>query len=57
MQRQALEWLYKQLKQKRIALCNAENKPNVKESEINDIRSSIDTIEWIIGEVLKGEEV
>ena len=57
MQRQALEWLYKQLKQKRIALGNAENKPNVKESEINDIKSSLNTIEWIIGEVLKGEEV
>ena len=33
----ALEWLYKQLKKKRIALGRAEEKPNRAESEINDI--------------------
>lgn len=52
-QYQSLEWLYKQLKQKRIALGNAERKPNTTESEINNIQSAIDTIEWIIALVLK----
>lgn len=52
----ALDWLYKQLKQKRIALGKAEQKANANSSEIADIVLSIETIEWIIGAVLaKGE--
>ena len=46
----ALEWLNKQLKQKRIALYNAERKPNA-DGEIADINQAIDGIEWIIGVV------
>ena len=49
----ALEWLYKNLKKKRIALDNAEQKPNRSEREIEDIRSAIEIIEYIIGVVLK----
>ena len=49
---EALEWLYKQLKQKRIALGNAERKPNAS-AEIDDIKAAIDAIEWIIGVVLE----
>lgn len=51
-QQQALEWLYKQLRQKRVALGNAERKPNAS-AEIDDIKAAIDTIEWIIGVVLE----
>ena len=53
MQHQALEWLYKPLKKKRIALGHAEQKRN--EREINDIIHSIEIIEWIIAEGLKGD--
>lgn len=49
----ALDWLYRQLKKKRIALGNAERKPNKSESELNDISSAIELIEYIIGVVLK----
>ena len=49
----ALEWLYRQLKKKRIALSRAEQKPNSAERELNDIRSAIETIEYIIEVVLK----
>lgn len=49
----ALDWLYKQLKQKRIALGRAESKPNVNSSEIADIQWAIEILEWIIAEVLK----
>jgi hypothetical protein len=52
---QALAWLYKQLKKKRIALGNAENKPHTSKSEIDDIKSTINTIEWITAAILKGD--
>lgn len=47
----ALKWLYKQLKKKRIALGHAEQKRNA--GEIEDIKQSIEIIEWIIDVVLK----
>ena len=49
----ALKWLYTQLKKKRVALGHAEQKGN--EREINDIKQSIETIEWIIEAVMKGK--
>ena len=49
----ALDWLYRQLKKKRIALGNAERKPNRTEEEINNINSDINILEYIIGVVLK----
>ena len=55
MREKALDWLYRQLKKKRIALGRAETKPNTPKSEMKNIRSDIETIEWIIGELLKGE--
>ena len=56
MQYQALQWLYKQLKRKRVALGACERRPNHTEQEINDIMAAIETIEYIIGVVnAKGE--
>ena len=55
MQQQALDWLYKQLKQKRIALGKAESKQNTPQSEIDGIKSAIETIEWIIAELMHKE--
>ena len=52
----ALEWLYKQLRNKRIALGRAESKPNVNGGEIEDIQWSIETIEYIISVVLERGE-
>ena len=51
MKEQALEWLQKQLKQKRWALFNAQKKPNTQQVELDNIQSAIDSLEWIIGEI------
>ena len=51
MKEQALEWLYKQLKQKRWALVNAQKKPNTQQVELDNIEKSINILEWIIGEI------
>lgn len=56
MKQQALTWLYKQLKSKRIALHNAEHNPGSTEAERENIRKAIDSIEYITAVVLaKGE--
>jgi hypothetical protein len=55
MKEQALEWLQKQLKKKRIALDKAESKPNTPQVELDNIQSAIDSIEWIIAEIMKGD--
>ena len=55
MREKALDWLYRQLKKKRIALGRAETKPNTPESEMQNIQSDIEVIDWIIGELMKGE--
>lgn len=52
----ALKWLYDQLRRKRIAVGKAEGKPNVSALEIENLKSSIEIIEWIIGIVLEQEE-
>ena len=49
----ALKWLYGQLRQKRIALGQAEKKPNVDGVEVENLQSAIDVIEWLIGVVLE----
>lgn len=51
MQQQALEWLQKQLKQKRWALVNAQKKPNTPQVDLDNIQSAIDSIEWIIRKI------
>ena len=51
----ALEWLYKQLKRKRIALSRAEGRSNA-EHEVRDIKETIDIIEDIIAVVLGGND-
>lgn len=49
----ALKWLYGQLRRKRIALGQAEGKPNVDAVEVENLQSAIDVIEWLIGVVLE----
>lgn len=53
MNEKALAYLYKQIKQKRIALGKAEEKPNRSHSEIVDIMNSIEILEYLVGVVLK----
>lgn len=49
----ALKWLYGQLRRKRIAVGQAEKKPNVDAVEVECLQSAIDVIEWLIGVVLE----
>lgn len=49
----ALDYLYRDLKKTRIALANAERKPGVKQTELDDLQGKADAIEWIIAVVLK----
>ena len=44
----ALKYLQSQLKKKRIALERAKLKPNTPESEIADIESAIEALEYLI---------
>lgn len=52
----ALNWLYGQLRKKRISLGKAERKPNAAAAEIESLESAIEAIEWIIGVVLEGKD-
>ena len=54
MKEQALEWLHKQLKQKRWALFNAQKKPNPQKEELENIKTSTNILEWIIKETKRG---
>lgn len=56
MRERALKWLYDWLKKKRVALGWAEDKTNVQKEEIENIESTIELIEYIIGKVLEGED-
>ena len=57
MQIIALEWLYRQLKKKRIALLNAEKRPNCTQSEVRNLKKNIEILEYLIGLVTaKGED-
>ena len=53
MREKALEWLYKQLKQTRVALGHAEHKTGVKQPELDDLRGKIDLLEYLCGVVTK----
>ena len=56
MRERALKWLYDWLRKKRVALGWAEDKTNVQKEEIENIESTIELIEYIIGKVLEGED-
>ena len=49
----ALKWLYGQLRKKRIAMGQAEKKPNVDAVEVENLQCAIDVVEWLIGVVLE----
>jgi hypothetical protein len=51
-----LKWLYKQLKDTKIALGHAEHKPNVDTEEIDNLRSKIDMLEYSAEAVLAYDE-
>ena len=52
----ALRFLYKQLKDAKIALGRAEDRPNVKQEELDNLQRKIDVIDWLIPLAIKAEE-
>lgn len=56
MNEKALKYLYGLLKDTRISLGNAERKPNVDQTELDNLRSKIDMLEYSAAAVLAYEE-
>lgn len=56
MNEKALKYLYGLLKDTRIALGNAERKPNVDPAELDNLRSKIDMLEYSAAAVLAYDE-
>ena len=52
----SLRFLYKQLKDAKLALGNAENRPGVKQEELNNLQRKIEMLDWMIPLVIKAEE-
>ena len=55
-QLEALNFLYKTLRDARIALGHAERRPGVKQEELDNLQRKIDVIDWIIPLVIKVED-
>lgn len=56
MQYKALQYLYKELREKRKGLGHAEQRPGHTDEEIRNIHRKIDILEHVIGVVLAAEE-
>ena len=52
----ALRFLYKHLKDAKIALGRAENRPNVKQEELANLERKIAVMDWIIPLVIKADD-
>lgn len=52
----ALRFLYKHLRESKIALGHAENRPGVKREELDNLERKIAAIDWIIPLVIKAQE-
>lgn len=53
---EALRFLYKHLRESKIALGHAENRPGVKQEELDNLQRKIAAIDWIIPLVIKAQE-
>lgn len=52
----ALRFLYKHLRESKIALGNAECRPGVKQEELDNLERKIAAIDWMIPLVIKAQE-
>ena len=52
----ALRFLYKHLREAKISLGNAENRPGVKRDELENLQRKIDMLDWMIPLVIRAEE-
>ena len=56
MRDKALTWLEKQMRKAQIRLSHSEDKPNVTEEEIQNVRDKIEVLKWLNRLVLNTEE-
>lgn len=52
----ALRFLYKQLKDAKIAYGRAEGRPGVKQEELENLQRKIDVLDWVIPLVIKEDD-
>lgn len=53
---EALRFLYKHLRETKIALGKAENRPGVKQEELDNLERKIAVIDWLIPLAIKAKE-
>ena len=53
---EALRFLYKQLREAKISLGRAENRPGVKQEELDNLERKIAVIDWLIPLAIKAKE-
>lgn len=53
---EALRILYKQLKEAKISLGHSENKPGVKQEELDNLQNKIVVLDWMIPLVIAAKE-
>ena len=56
MREDALRFLYKHLREAKIALGRAENRPGVKQEELDNLQRKIAVMDWIIPLVIQVKE-
>ena len=56
MREDALRFLYKNLRDAKFALGRAENRPNVKQEELDNLQRKIAVMDWIIPLVIQAKE-
>ena len=52
----ALRFLYKHLRESKIALGHAEGRPGVKQEELDNLERKIAAIDWVIPLVIKEDD-
>ena len=52
----ALRFLYKNLREAKIAFGRAENRPNVKQEEFDNLQRKIAVMDWVIPLVIQAKE-
>lgn len=53
----AQEWVEKQIRKTRVAIGNAESKPNVSHTELANLNDTLATLEWLSQLVLGAKEL
>ena len=56
MRERAFKWVEKQIRKTRISIGHAEQKPNISHDEVDNLYTTLETLEWISQLVLGAKE-